>query len=113
MADQSNSEPGAPLVPAQEDGERQSQLGFTGENILSLLHKAADLADGKSRYAVDVARRLSHQLSTAENRVAQLESRIAELEAEVQHHLEKSERAEQWLSKISHEIQERVTTAYN
>jgi hypothetical protein len=64
MADQSNSEPGTPVVPAQDDGERQGQLGFAGENILSLLHKAADLADGNSRYAVDVARRLSHQLAS-------------------------------------------------
>jgi len=55
MADQSNSEPDDPLVPAKEDGRSQGQLDLAGKNILNLLHKAADLAEGNSRYAVDIA----------------------------------------------------------
>ena len=47
----------------------------------------------------------------AENRIAELEARVAELEAEVQLYRDKSERAEQWLGKISTEIQERVLGA--
>jgi hypothetical protein len=38
----------------------------------------------------------------------ELEPRVAELEAAVQFYRNKAERAEEWLSKISSEIQERV-----
>ena len=108
MADQSTSEPVVPLPPATEGGERRDQPDLTGQNILSLLHQATDLAGGNSRYAVEIAQKLSDQLCTAENRVGELEARITELEAEVQLYRDKSEKAEQWLGKISTEIQERV-----
>ena len=52
MADQTTSEPVVPLTPATEDGEREDQPDLAGQNILSLLHKAAGLAEGNSRYAV-------------------------------------------------------------
>jgi hypothetical protein len=44
MAEQSTSEPVVPLPPATEGGE----LDLTGQNVLSLLHQAADLAGGNS-----------------------------------------------------------------
>ena len=113
MADQSTSEPVVPLPPATEGGEREDQPDLTGQNILSLLHQATDLAGGNSRYAVAIAQRLSDQLCTAENRVEELEAQIAELEAEVQLYRDKSEKAEQWLGKISTEIQERVLGSQN
>ena len=113
MADQSTSEPGVPLPPATEGGERHDQPDLTGQNILSLLHQATDLAGGNSRYAVKIAQKLSDQLCTAENRVEELEARITELEAEVQLYRDKSEKAEQWLGKISTEIQERVLGSQN
>jgi hypothetical protein len=109
MSDETDSEVMMPLAPATEDGEREDQSDLAGKNILSVLQKAAGLAEGNSRYAVDIALRLSDQLCAAENRVAQLEARVAELEAEAQHCREKSERAEQWLSEISNEIQQQVT----
>jgi chromosome segregation ATPase len=108
MADQSTSEPVVPLPPATEGGERHDQPDLTGQNILTLLHKAASLAEGNSQYAIAIAQKLSNQLCTAENRVEELEARVAELEAEVQLYRDKSEKAEQWLGKISTEIQERV-----
>ena len=108
MSDETDSEVVLPSTPATEDGEREDQSDLAGKNILSWLQKAAGLAEGNSRYAVDIALRLSDQLCATESRVAQLEARIAELEAEVQHYREKSERAEQWLSKISNEIQQQV-----
>ena len=92
----------------EEDGTREDQSDLAGKNILSFFQKAAGLAEGNSRYAVDIAQRLSDQLYAAQNQVTQLEARIAELEAEVQHYREKSERAEEWLSKISNEIQQQV-----
>jgi hypothetical protein len=77
------------------------QLDSAGQAILKLLHKAADAAEENSRRALETAQKLSSQLRTAEDR-------IAELEAEVEHYREKSERAEEWLRKISIEIEDRL-----
>jgi hypothetical protein len=64
--------------------------------------------EGNSRYAVEIAQNLSHQLGVAKARLAELEPRVAELEAAVQFYRNRAERAEEWLGKISSEIQERV-----
>ena len=63
-----------------------SQLDSAGQAILKLLHKAADAAEENSRRALETVQKLSSQLRTAEDR-------IAELEAEVEHYRGKSERA--------------------
>ena len=76
------------------------QLDKAGQTILSLLHKAAGVAEENSRYALDMAQKLSHQLRAAEDRVA-------ELEAEVELYRDKADRAEQWLHKVYTEIEER------
>ena len=39
-----------------------------------------------------------------------VKNRIAELETKVQHYREKADRAEEWLRKISMEIEERLIT---
>jgi DNA repair exonuclease SbcCD ATPase subunit len=108
MSDGAN-EPALPSAPTTEAPESEDQLGLSGENILTLLRKSADLAEGNSRYAVEIAQTLSHQLGVAKDRLAELEPRVAELEAAVQFYREKAERAEEWLGKISSELQERVT----
>jgi molecular chaperone GrpE (heat shock protein) len=82
-------------MPADAD-----QLDKAGQTILSLLHKAAGAAEENSRHALDTAQKLSHQLRTAEDR-------IAELEAEVELYRDKADRAEQWLHKVYTEIDER------
>ena len=76
------------------------QLDKAGQTILSLLHKAAGVAEENSKYALDMAQKLSHQLRAAENR-------IAELEAEVGIYQDKADRAEQWLHKVYTEIDDR------
>jgi cell fate (sporulation/competence/biofilm development) regulator YmcA (YheA/YmcA/DUF963 family) len=83
---------------ATSDGD---QLESAGQAILKLLHKAAGATEANSRQALATAQRLASQLRTAEDR-------IAELEAEVHHYREKSERAEDWLRKISAEIENRL-----
>jgi hypothetical protein len=103
-----NFEPAEVSVSATEAQESEGQFDSAGESILALLKKTTGLAEGNSRYAVEIAQKLSHQLGVAENRVAELEHRIAELETEVQLYRDRSERAEGWLSKISNEIQHRV-----
>jgi chromosome segregation ATPase len=84
--------------PASNDS---SQLDSAGQAVLKLLHKAAGVAETNSRHALETAQELSRQLREAENR-------IAELEAENQLYREKAEQAEQWLHKISTEIEERL-----
>ena len=78
-----------------------SQLDSAGQAILRLLHKATGAAEANSRQALETAQRLSSQLRAAEDR-------IAELEAEVQQDRERAERAENWLYKISAEIEDRL-----
>ena len=77
------------------------QLDEAGQSILRMLHKAAGVAEENSRHALDMARKLSHQLRAAENRVA-------ELEAELESYRDRAERAEQWLHKVYVEVEERL-----
>ena len=101
MANNSSSEF---AISRDEDGAASndaSQLDSAGQAILKLLHKAAGAAEANSRQALDTAQRLASQLRTAEDR-------IAELEAEVQQYRERAERAENWLHKISAEIEDRL-----
>ena len=78
-----------------------SQLDSAGQAILKLLHKAAGTAEANSRHALETAQKLSSQLRAAEDR-------IAELEAELQQYRERAALAEEWLRKISMEIQDRL-----
>jgi len=80
--------------------DNADQLDNAGQTILKLLHKAADVAEANSKHALDMAQKLSHQLRSAEDR-------IAALEAEVQRYQEKCERAERWLHKVYTEIEDR------
>jgi hypothetical protein len=77
------------------------QLNSAGHVILKLLVKAAGAAEADSRRALETTQQLSTQLHAARNR-------IGELEAEVQLYREKSERAEDWLRKISTQIEDRL-----
>jgi predicted nucleic acid-binding Zn-ribbon protein len=86
MSDQSDS-----------DFASSNKIEKAGQDILQSLQKAADLAEASR----ETARRLSHQLQNAENR-------IAELEAEVQLYKAKMDRAKQWLHNIFSAIEERL-----
>jgi hypothetical protein len=101
MTNHSSSE-----IAVSRDGDfaasnNAAQLDSAGQAILKLLHKAAGAAEANSRRALETAQKLSSQLRAAEHR-------IAELEAEVGHYRDKCERAEEWLSKISMEIEDRL-----
>jgi hypothetical protein len=101
MANHSSSEF---AIPRGENGTATkpvSQLDLAGQAILKLLHKAADAAEANSQQAFQTAQKLSTQLRAAEDR-------IAALEVELQLYREKSERAEEWLRKISDEIEDRL-----
>jgi hypothetical protein len=90
-------------APTQRSGGLEAgadQLDNAGQSILRLLHRAAGVAEENGRHALDMAQKLSHQLRTAEDR-------IAELEAEVAGYQDRAERADQWLHKIYTEIENR------
>jgi hypothetical protein len=89
-----------PFAPAAKNVAADDQLDKAGQTILQLLHKAAGVAEGNSKHALDMAQKLSHQLRTAEDR-------IAELEAEVGIYQDKADRAERWLHKVYTEIEDR------
>jgi hypothetical protein len=116
MTDETNSGP-IPSTPATEDEAKEALvepvIDPVGQNILELLHKATNLAGWNSRYAVDIALKMSDRLGVAETRVAALEEQVANLRVEVDFYREKSKRAEEWLNKISGEIQEQVSKTIN
>ena len=98
-----NSRVGSNPVCAAErtsTSEGADQLDKAGQTILQMLHRAAGVAEENSRHALQTAQKLSDQLRTAEDRVAQLE-------AEVSAYQERAERAEQWLHRVYTEIEDR------
>jgi hypothetical protein len=104
MSDETDSKP--TLQPVLSAHDQNDDLA--GASVLTLLQRSAYMAEGNSQYAVDIAKDLSLRLVASEARVAELEGRLAQLEVEVQVYRDRSEQAEQWLNKISSELQGRV-----
>jgi hypothetical protein len=100
MSNQSESESAISHNRDSAASNDSSQLDFAGQAILKLLHKAAGVAEANSRHALETAQRLSSQLHAAQD--------LAELEAELQSNRDRADRAEEWLSKISAEIEDRL-----
>ena len=88
-----------PFAPASTPGNAD-QLDRAGQTILQLLNKAAGVAEGNSRNAIELAQGFSHKLRAAEGQ-------IAELEAQAAAYQEQAERAEQWLHRVYKEIEDR------
>jgi hypothetical protein len=101
MANYSASESAVSRGQESAGANDGDQLDSAGQAIINLLHRAAGAAEANSRKALETAHKLSSQLRAAEDR-------MVELEAEVQHYRGKSERAEEWLSRISTEIEDRL-----
>jgi hypothetical protein len=57
-----------PTLQPDLDGE---QHDLTGAGIVALFKQSVDLAEGNSRYAVEIAQKLSRRLVASENRVAE------------------------------------------
>jgi predicted nucleic acid-binding Zn-ribbon protein len=104
MSDETASK--ASLQPALSPHDQNDDLA--GASVLTLLQRSAHMAEGNTQYAVDIAKDLSRRLVASQSRVTELEGRLAELEVEVQVYRDRSEQAEQWLNKISSELQGRV-----
>jgi hypothetical protein len=85
------------LTPTENDA-----LEHAGQNILGLLQKASAIAERNTQHAINAAHRLAIQLRTAE-------ARIAELELALRSQCTRADRAEEWLRRISHEIEQRLS----
>jgi hypothetical protein len=96
------SEAVIPFAPAR--GEKSSNdddpLEKAGQSIMGLLQQAATTAKENCGHAVRVAHGLSLQLRAAEDQ-------IKALEAELHHFQDRAMRAENWLQRISREIEAR------
>jgi hypothetical protein len=88
-----------PFGLASKDNPSEEELERSGRAIVTLIGKAADAAKSRSDHARDVAQKLSAELGRAEKRVR-------ELEAEVSHYRDRATRAEDWLLRVSKEIEE-------
>src|SRR4051812_36967207 len=90
---------GAALSRAIERGApREEDLERAGKAILILIERAAGATATRVAMAADTAQKLAVELRTAEDR-------IGELELEVRHYQERAVRAEEWLLRVQHEIQ--------
>ncbi len=72
----------------------------SGDAIIALLEKAARTADEDCRRAMDLAHKLSLQLRAAEDRASQLQ-------AHLDYFQDRAERAENWMTRIYKEIEEK------
>jgi phage shock protein A len=88
MSDQSDFDDASQFAASNE-------IDKQGQDILKLLRAA----EAERRHASEMAQKLTRQLQTAENR-------IAELETEVQLYKAKMDRAKQWLHKLFSQIEE-------
>jgi hypothetical protein len=75
-------------------------LEAAGQTILGLVHRAASTAEKNYQQALDFTQKLAGQLKAAEDR-------IKALEADVRYQVDRADRAEKWLYKISVEIEQR------
>jgi len=89
-----------PFPPTQKSQAGANQIADdSGNTILALLQKAADLAKEDCARAMDVAHKLSYQIRTAEERAR-------EAEAEAAHFRDRATRAEGWMVRIREEVEQ-------
>jgi hypothetical protein len=97
MSDMSDAT--VPFTPMQRRSSGNGDaLDQAGQTVMGMLQQAAAVANENCQYAVGVAHKLSLGLRAAEDR-------IKTLEAEISHYQDRAGRAEQWLLRISREIE--------
>jgi hypothetical protein len=96
------SETVVPFAPvrAENFSNEQDPLDQAGQSIMGLLQQAATTAKENCGHALRVAHGLSLQLRAAEDQ-------IKVLDAELRHFQDRAVRAENWLQRISREIETR------
>ena len=92
-----------PFAPAKAVNS-DDPLDHAGYLVMGMLEQAAAAAAQNCQHAVDVAQKISFKLRAAQDR-------IKDLQAETAHCQERAARAEQWLMRISREIEQRFLDA--
>ena len=92
-----------PFAPAKAVNS-DDPVDHAGYLVLGMLEQAAAAASQNCQHAVDVAQKISFKLRAAQDR-------IKDLQAETAHYQERATRAEEWLLRISREIEERFLEA--
>jgi DNA repair ATPase RecN len=88
----------SPREPRQvNDGDT---IDRSGQEIVSMLQQAVNVAQQNCERAMDIAHKLSLKLREAEDRIAQLEG-------EIRHYQDRAARAEKWMNRIHSEIEDR------
>ena len=90
-----------PFAPGSKGNVRVDGVPVdeSGNAIVALLKEAADTARATCIQAINAAETASNQLRAAEDR-------IKELESEVRQYHDRAARAENWLARVHHEIEE-------
>ena len=90
-----------PFAPGSKGNVRVDGVPVdeSGKAIIALLKDAADIARATCTQAINAAQKASSQLRAAEDR-------IKELESEVRQYHDRAARAEKWLARVHHEIEE-------
>lgn len=98
MSDRKAGIPLAPNLNARSDpGDPLEKAGLL---ILDMVGHAASNAEAKHQQTIELNRKLSAQLQSAEDR-------IRDLEAKVRQHAERADRAERWLHQVGVEIEQK------
>jgi len=92
-----------PFAPAKAVNS-DDPLDHAGYLVMGMLEQAAAVAAQNCQQAVDVAQKISFKLHAAQDR-------IRDLQAETAHYQERAARAEEWLLRISQEIEQRFLDA--
>jgi hypothetical protein len=77
------------------------ELDQAGQAIVGLLQQAANLSNDQCERAMSLAHKLSIQLRAAEDRNKHLQAERDQLQI-------RAERAEEWLRRVYHEIEEKL-----
>jgi hypothetical protein len=90
-----------PFAPTNREPRSDSDpVDRSGQAIVAMLQDAVEVAKQNCDRAMDMAHKLAMQLRASEDRVAQLEG-------DVRYYQERASRAEKWLLRIQHEIEEK------
>jgi hypothetical protein len=92
--------PFAPSPREQRQVNDGDAIDRSGQEIVSMLQQAVNVAQQNCERAMDIAHKLSLKLREAEDRVAQLEG-------EIRHYQDRAARAEKWMNRIHSEIEDR------
>jgi hypothetical protein len=85
----------------QPQRAEQDTMDQSGQAVLAMLQKAADLSNDNCDRAMSLAHKLSIQLRAAEDQISQLQAEVGALQ-------DRAVRAETWLQVIQKEIQEKL-----